>query len=84
MIPRKEERAVLVTVESEVGSAVNFHVTKHSILSFALDITGSRMVMRSFLLFRGSQPGLFYDLSTGESLPPPHSLRQAQGCGFPH
>ena len=22
------------------------------------------MVMRSFLLFRGSQPGLFYDLST--------------------
>ena len=32
------------------------------------------MVMRSFLLFRGSQPGLFYDLSTGESLPPPHSL----------
>jgi hypothetical protein len=32
------------------------------------------MVMRSFLLFRGSRPGLFYDLSTGDSLPPPHSL----------
>jgi len=39
LIPRKEERAVLVTVESEVGSAVYFHVTKHSILLFALGIT---------------------------------------------
>ncbi len=25
--------------------------------------------MRSFLLFRGSQPGLFYDLSTGDTCP---------------
>ena len=53
--------------------------------------------MRPFLLFRGSRLGLFYDVSVGEScpprlsgsqwragLPPPHSLRQAQGCGFPH
>ena len=29
------------------------------------------MVMKSFPLFRGSRPGLFYDLSTGESLPSP-------------
>ena len=27
------------------------------------------MVMRSFLLFRGSRPGLFYDVSTGDSYP---------------
>jgi hypothetical protein len=54
------------------------------------------MVMRSFLLFRGSQPGLFYDLSTGDSrpprlsgsrwragLPPPHSLPTSrESCGF--
>jgi len=25
--------------------------------------------MRSFLLFRGSRPGLFYDLSAGDSCP---------------
>jgi len=25
--------------------------------------------MRSFLLFRGSRPGLFYDLSTGDTCP---------------
>ncbi len=28
------------------------------------------MVIRSFLLFQGSRPGLFYDLSAGESCPP--------------
>ena len=53
--------------------------------------------MRSFLLFRGSRPGLFYDLSTGDSrpprlsgsrwragLPPPHSLPTSrESCGFP-
>ena len=27
------------------------------------------MVIRSFLLFQGSRPGLFYDLSEGESCP---------------
>ena len=27
------------------------------------------MVMRSFLLFQGFRPGLFYDISTGESCP---------------
>ena len=27
------------------------------------------MVVRSFLLFQGSRPGLFYDLSVGESCP---------------
>jgi hypothetical protein len=27
------------------------------------------MIMRSFLLFQGSRPGLFYDLSTGDSYP---------------
>jgi len=27
------------------------------------------MVIRSFLLFQGSRPGLFYDLSAGESCP---------------
>ena len=27
------------------------------------------MVMSSFLLFQGSRPGLFYDLSAGESCP---------------
>jgi len=27
------------------------------------------MVMSSFLLFQGSRPGLFYDLSAGESYP---------------
>ena len=38
--------------------------------------------MRSFLLFRGSRPGLFYDLSAGESCPlriPPTS----RGLRFP-
>jgi hypothetical protein len=43
--------------------------------------------MRSFPLFQGSpaeKRDLFYDVSTGGFLPPPHSLRQAQGCGFPH
>jgi hypothetical protein len=30
-------------------------------------------------------PGLFFQrLVYGGVLPPPHSLRQAQGCGFPH
>ncbi len=51
----------------------------------------------AFRQFRGSRVGLFNYLLAGDSrpprlsgsrwragLPPPHSLRQAQGCGFPH
>ena len=41
-------------------------------------------IMRPFFLLRASRPGLFYYVSTGGFLPPPHSPRQARGCGFPH
>jgi hypothetical protein len=37
------------------------------------------------LSFVPGLPGLFFQqLVYGGALPPPHSLRQAQGCGFPH
>jgi hypothetical protein len=57
--------------------------TKHSQLKKA-------QTMKPFLSFQGSracppEAGWFFQhLVYGGSLPPPHSLRQAQGCGFPH
>jgi hypothetical protein len=70
---------------------------EHSIVYVGHNPEGSRLIMRSFLLFQGSRPGLFYDLSAGESrpprlsgsrwragLPPQHSPRKARSCGFPH
>jgi hypothetical protein len=39
-------------------------------------------VLIPFLSFRASRAGLFCDLSQGDALPPPHSPRQARGCGI--
>jgi hypothetical protein len=46
--------------------------------------------MKPFLSFQGSRAcppkadWFFERLIYEEILPPPHSLRQDQGCGFPH
>ena len=44
-----------------------------------------RSACHETLSFVPRLPGLFFQqLVYGGYLPPPHSLRQAQGCGFPH
>ena len=41
------------------------------------------MVMRSYLSFQGSRPGLFYDLSAGESCPLRILLDKLGAAGSP-
>jgi hypothetical protein len=58
-------------------------LSNQSMLLFALEITvcdGQEVFSSAPRL-----TGLFFQrLVYGGVLPPPHSLRQAQGCGFPH
>ena len=58
-------------------------LTNESMLLFALDITvwDGHEVFSSVPRLTG---WFFQRLVYGGVLPPPHSLRQAQGCGFPH
>ena len=58
-------------------------LTSESMLLFALDITvlDGQEVFSSVPRLTG---WFFQRLVYGGVLPPPHSLRQAQGCGFPH
>ena len=42
---------------------------EHNVVCIGHNAEGYRRDMRSFPLFQGSRPGLFYNLSTGESCP---------------
>jgi hypothetical protein len=62
------------SIEINVLCVVILHYqAEHIIVYIGQNRESSRMVMRSFLLFRGSGAGLFYDLSAGDSCLPPHS-----------
>jgi len=53
----------------QVCASAGYIFGKDPLLRASRIICSIGMGMRSFLLFRGSRPGLFYDLSTGDTCP---------------